>query len=149
MSQDVKQNRLAEVIEAFRTQAQRKQEEEIGSVHCVLIEGPSKKNEDEWTGKTDSSKWVVFDNTKKYGEYSGLDEDEGDTKRVESWRLHRSSSDWLLYRNTFWKMFRKNNADGVPSITWQSTHTSKEHGRSWRSVKFLCEKNYSYTCRYI
>ena len=78
--EDVKQNRLAEVIEAFRTQAQRKQEEEIGSVHCVLIEGPSKKNEDEWTGKTDSSKWVVFDNTKKYGEYSGLDEDEGDTK---------------------------------------------------------------------
>ena len=46
----------------------------------MLIEGLLKKNEDEWTGKTDSSKWVVFDNTKKYGEYSGLDEDEGDTK---------------------------------------------------------------------
>ena len=78
--EDVKQNRLAEVIEAFRTQAQKKQEQEIGSVHCVLIEGPSKKNENEWTGKTDSSKWVVFDNTKKYGGYNSGDEDEGDAK---------------------------------------------------------------------
>ena len=78
--EDVKQIRLAEVIEAFRTQAQKKQEQEIGSVHCVLIEGPSKKNENEWTGKTDSSKWVVFDNTNKYGGYNGGDEDEGDAK---------------------------------------------------------------------
>ena len=81
--EDVKQSRLAEVIEAFRTQAQKKQEEEVGSVHCVLIEGPSKKNENEWTGKTDSSKWVVFDNTKKYGDYDGIDVENNDDTQHE------------------------------------------------------------------
>ena len=68
--EDVKQRRLQEVIDAFRAQAAIKQELEVGSTHCVLVEGPSKKNPDEWTGKTDTSKWVVFDKV-PVGKYAG------------------------------------------------------------------------------
>ena len=58
--EDVKQRRLAEVIDAFRTTAGEKQKAEVGRTHLVLVEGPSKKNERELTGKTDTSKWVIF-----------------------------------------------------------------------------------------
>jgi hypothetical protein len=46
-------------------------------VHLVLVEGPSKKNERELTGKTDSSKWAIFADT-PVGIYGG-DEDEEKT----------------------------------------------------------------------
>jgi len=72
--EDVKQRRLQEVIDAFRARAAEKQQMEIGSTHCVLVEGPSKKNSDEWTGKTDTSKWVVFEKNDAIGKYAG-DED--------------------------------------------------------------------------
>ena len=68
--EDVKQRRLQEVIDAFRARAAEKQREEIGVTHCVLVEGPSKKNPEELTGKTDTSKWVVFDKT-RVGTYAG------------------------------------------------------------------------------
>ena len=74
VAEDVKQRRLAEVIDAFRTTAGERQKEEIGRVHLVLVEGPSKKNERELTGKTDSSKWAIFADT-PVGIYGG-DEDE-------------------------------------------------------------------------
>ena len=66
--EDVKQRRLAEIIEAFRRRA-KKQATEVGATP-VLVEGPSKKNPDEWTGKTDTSKWVVFEN-EPVGTYGG------------------------------------------------------------------------------
>ena len=72
--EDVKQRRLAEVIDAFRTTAAERQKEEVGRTHLVLVEGPSKKNERELTGKTDSAKWAVFADT-PVGIYGG-DEDE-------------------------------------------------------------------------
>ena len=75
--EDVKQRRLAEVIDAFRTTAGERQKEEVGRVHLVLVEGPSKKNERELTGKTDSSKWAIFADT-PVGIYGG-DEDEEKT----------------------------------------------------------------------
>ena len=55
-----KQRRLREIIDAFRAAAEAKQEAEIGRVHLCTVEGPSKKNPEELTGKTDSSKWAVF-----------------------------------------------------------------------------------------
>ena len=75
--EDVKQRRLAEVIDAFRTTAGERQKDEVGRVHLVLVEGPSKKNERELTGKTDSSKWAIFADT-PVGIYGG-DEDEEKT----------------------------------------------------------------------
>ena len=80
--EDVKQRRLAEIIEAFRARAAEKQATEVGSTHCVLVEGPSKKNPDEWTGKTDTSKWVVFEN-QPVGTYGG-DETEASTNGADA-----------------------------------------------------------------
>ena len=58
--EDVKQRRLQEIIDAFRAAAAENQEKEVGRVHLCTVEGPSKKNPEELTGKTDTSKWVVF-----------------------------------------------------------------------------------------
>jgi MiaB/RimO family radical SAM methylthiotransferase len=60
VAEDVKQRRLAEVIEAFRAVAQQRNQAEVGAVHCVLVEGPSKKSDAELAGKTDHGKVVVF-----------------------------------------------------------------------------------------
>ena len=68
--EDVKQRRLQEVIDAFRGAAARHQEAEIGRVHLCTVEGASKKNDQELTGKTDTSKWVVFAND-PVGVYGG------------------------------------------------------------------------------
>ena len=58
--EDVKQRRLQEIIDAFRAAAAKNQEKEVGRVHLCTVEGTSKKNPEELTGKTDTSKWVVF-----------------------------------------------------------------------------------------
>ena len=74
--EDVKQRRLQEVIDAFRGASAVHQEKEIGKVHLCSVEGTSKKNEEELTGKTDTSKWVVFSN-EDVGIYGGdVDETE-------------------------------------------------------------------------
>ena len=57
--EDVKQRRLQEIIDAFRAAAAKNQEKEVGRVHLCTVEGTSKKNPEELTGKTDTSKWVV------------------------------------------------------------------------------------------
>ncbi len=42
----------------------------VGKVERILVEGPSKKDEDEWTGRTDTNKTVVFHRTSEQtGEY--------------------------------------------------------------------------------
>ena len=33
----------------------------IGNVELVLVEKESKKATDQWAGRTDSNKWVIFD----------------------------------------------------------------------------------------
>ena len=60
VSEDIKQRRLAEVIETFRAKAAERNQQEVGAVHCVLVEGPSKKSEEDLAGKTDTGKVVVF-----------------------------------------------------------------------------------------
>ena len=74
-----KRRRLQEVIDAFRGAAAGRQEAEIGRVHLCSVEGVSKKNALELTGKTDTSKWVVFSND-PVGIYGGdfKADDEGD-----------------------------------------------------------------------
>ena len=58
--EEVKQRRLAEVIETFRRTAAQRNQEEVGRVHCVLVDGPSKKSDADLAGKTDTGKVVVF-----------------------------------------------------------------------------------------
>jgi tRNA-2-methylthio-N6-dimethylallyladenosine synthase len=65
--EDEKIRRLNEIIELQHEIARELNNEEIGRVHEVLVEGPSKKNEDEWMGRSDTNKVVIFPNAdRKY-----------------------------------------------------------------------------------
>jgi tRNA A37 methylthiotransferase MiaB len=72
--EEVKQRRLAEVIETFREAAKDKAKGEIGKTHLVLVEGTSKRDDKKCTGRADNGKRVVFMNedggkSSKKGEY--------------------------------------------------------------------------------
>ena len=69
--EEVKQRRLAEVIETFREAAKEKAKGEIGKTHLVLVEGTSKRDDAKATGRADNGKRVVFMNNEesKKGEY--------------------------------------------------------------------------------
>jgi tRNA A37 methylthiotransferase MiaB len=72
--EEVKQRRLAEVIETFREAAKDKAKCEIGKTHLVLVEGTSKRDDEKCTGRADNGKRVVFMNengekSSKKGEY--------------------------------------------------------------------------------
>jgi tRNA A37 methylthiotransferase MiaB len=58
--EETKQRRLAEVVEAFRGMAAERNAAEVGRIHCVLVEGASKKSDEELAGRTDTGKVVVF-----------------------------------------------------------------------------------------
>ncbi len=58
--EEVKRRRLAEVVALHRKQTLENNTKEIGKIHEVLVEGPSKKNEEEYCGRTDTNKFVVF-----------------------------------------------------------------------------------------
>lgn len=57
---EVKKRRLDEIITRQRAYSALCMEEEVGKIHEVLVEGPSKKNADNFCGRTQSSKMVVF-----------------------------------------------------------------------------------------
>jgi tRNA-2-methylthio-N6-dimethylallyladenosine synthase len=59
--EDVKQRRLEEIIELQNEHATQSNEAEIGAVHTVLVEGTSKKSDEQLFGRTDTNKGVVFD----------------------------------------------------------------------------------------
>lgn len=68
--EDVKKRRLAEIIEVQRRLSLERNQRLLGTVQKVLIEGPSKKSEDDFSGRSDQNKMVVFprENHKK-GQY--------------------------------------------------------------------------------
>jgi hypothetical protein len=58
-----KLRRLQEVIATFREVAAEDNQAELGRMHLVLVEGPSKRSTDavpEWTGRSDNNKRIVF-----------------------------------------------------------------------------------------
>jgi tRNA-2-methylthio-N6-dimethylallyladenosine synthase len=59
--EDVKQRRLEEIIELQNQHSEESNETEIGAVHTVLVEGTSKKSDEQLFGRTDTNKGVVFD----------------------------------------------------------------------------------------
>lgn len=65
---EVKNRRLTEIIELQRIISGELNQTEPGTVHPVLVEGPSKRNAAEWRGRTDTNKTVVFthDGTRGY-----------------------------------------------------------------------------------
>lgn len=63
MPEPVKLRRLQEVIAAFRAGAASRNAAEVGALHAVLIEGPSRRSSDaapQLTGRTDTFKRVVL-----------------------------------------------------------------------------------------
>lgn len=68
--EDVKKRRLAEIIEVQRRLSLERNQRLLGSVQKVLIEGPSKKSDEDFSGRSDQNKMVVFprENHKK-GQY--------------------------------------------------------------------------------
>jgi tRNA-2-methylthio-N6-dimethylallyladenosine synthase len=67
---DIKSRRLQEIIDLQRKHSGIRNEQMIGSIQRVLVEGNSKKSELHHYGKTDNNKVVVFaKNNEKKGEY--------------------------------------------------------------------------------
>jgi tRNA-2-methylthio-N6-dimethylallyladenosine synthase len=59
--EDVKKRRLSEIITQQRDIQERRNKEEVGRRHLVLVESTSKKSDDQLSGRTDTNKMVVFD----------------------------------------------------------------------------------------
>ena len=57
---EVKKRRLQEMVDLYRGHSLQSMQKEVGKTFKVLIEGPSKKNQDELFGRTDQNKVVVF-----------------------------------------------------------------------------------------
>ena len=57
----VKQERLQLVIDVQRKNTLLQNREMIGNVEMILVEKDSKRAADQWAGRTDSNKWVIFD----------------------------------------------------------------------------------------
>jgi tRNA-2-methylthio-N6-dimethylallyladenosine synthase len=58
---EVKQRRLSEIIELQQAISLERNLQDIGNDEQVLVEGPSKRNADQYCGRTDSNKMVVFE----------------------------------------------------------------------------------------
>ena len=70
VTEDVKTQRLMQLIEVQREVSRQRNVNEVGKVYEVLVEEPSKKNPHEWLGRTDHYKGVVFfDEAVKPGDF--------------------------------------------------------------------------------
>ncbi|MDX1637586.1 MAG: tRNA (N6-isopentenyl adenosine(37)-C2)-methylthiotransferase MiaB [Balneolaceae bacterium] len=59
--EDVKKRRLTEIIEQQMEIQEKRNRQEIGRRHLVLVEGTSKRSDEQLKGRTDTNKMVVFD----------------------------------------------------------------------------------------
>lgn len=68
--QEVKKRRLSEIISQQMSIQHRRNHDEIGHRHVVLVEGTSKRSEQQMSGRTDTNKIAVFDrNNFEKGDY--------------------------------------------------------------------------------
>ena len=80
--EDVKKRRLAEVIDAQRKGAEAANAREIGRVHCVLVEGESKRSDERMSGRTCTNKRVIIDGVDTFAEYSSSSSSGNDSPAV-------------------------------------------------------------------
>ncbi|MEO6868701.1 MAG: tRNA (N6-isopentenyl adenosine(37)-C2)-methylthiotransferase MiaB [Ginsengibacter sp.] len=71
---DIKKRRLQEIVNLHRIHSLKSMQKEVGKIATVLIEGNSKKSENDWAGRSDQNKIVIFP---KEGDYK-----KGDYVRV-------------------------------------------------------------------
>ena len=62
---EVKKRRLQEIVDVQWHLSNNSNKNEVGKVYEVLIEGNSKKSDQEWMGRTSQNKVVVFPKTTK------------------------------------------------------------------------------------
>jgi len=69
--EEVKKRRLTEVVDLQREHSLQRLQTYVGKVHKVLIEGLSKRSDDDYCGRNDQNSMVVFpkDNRYKVGDY--------------------------------------------------------------------------------
>ncbi len=60
VNEKVKQIRLQKVIDLQKEHTLEQNQKLVGSIQKVLIEKESKLSSDQWAGRTDSNKWVIF-----------------------------------------------------------------------------------------
>jgi tRNA-2-methylthio-N6-dimethylallyladenosine synthase len=58
--EDVKQFRLESVMSLQREHTSDRNKKFINNIEMVLVEKESKRSKDQWAGRTDSNKWVIF-----------------------------------------------------------------------------------------
>lgn len=69
--EEVKKRRLSEIIEQQMNIQEELNQQEIGRRHLVLVEGTSKRSDEQLCGRTDTNKMVVFDrHDLKKGDYA-------------------------------------------------------------------------------
>lgn len=59
--EDVKKRRLSEIINQQMDIQKERNQNEIGKRHLVLVEGTSKRSDEQMSGRTDTNKMVIFD----------------------------------------------------------------------------------------
>lgn len=68
--EDVKKRRLTEIISQQMDIQEKNNRKEVGKRHLVLVEGTSKRSDEQLSGRTDTNKMVVFDKKNyKKGDY--------------------------------------------------------------------------------
>jgi tRNA-2-methylthio-N6-dimethylallyladenosine synthase len=61
VTEEVKNRRLSEIIALQRLHGHESNKQDVGKMYTVLIEGSSKKSENEFCGRTDKNKMVIFE----------------------------------------------------------------------------------------
>jgi tRNA-2-methylthio-N6-dimethylallyladenosine synthase len=60
VNDEIKTERINEILQLLKNIAEEKNKEHVGQTFEVLVERVSKKSDDEWQGRTDGNKMVVF-----------------------------------------------------------------------------------------
>ena len=71
--EEVKGQRVFEISQLQQNICSELNQPLIGTVERILVEGPSKKNENDWSGRTDSNRTVIFSRSdEQAGEYADI-----------------------------------------------------------------------------
>lgn len=90
--EEVKKRRLSEIIDLQMKNQEELNREEVGKVHLVLVEGTSKRDENQVNGRTDTNKMVVF-NREEYapGDYVAVRITDYTSATLKGEALYKSS----------------------------------------------------------
>ncbi len=90
--EEVKKRRLSEIIDLQMKNQEAQNAKEVGKTHLVLVEGPSKRDENQLCGRTDTNKMVVFDRKDlERGDYAAVRITSHTAATLKGDVLHKSS----------------------------------------------------------